>query len=244
MELYIIRHAQSYNNALADMRDRVKDPPLTELGHRQARRIAEHLANGISPELQIGASDEDTTVRQRRGYGLTRLYCSAMHRALQTARPIGEALGLTPEVWVEIHEHGGIFLDHFDGRGPIGYPGKTRAEILEEFPGTVVPKAITDEGWWRGDEEDWPACQGRAIKVASELRRLAREVGRGERVAMVTHGGFIDALLKALFSQLPSNRIFYYHYNTAITCLDFQDGGHLGVRYLNRVPHLTPDLVS
>lgn len=244
MELYIIRHAQSYNNALADMRDRVKDPPLTELGHRQAERIAEHLAGGISPELQIGASEEDTSVRQRRGYGITRLYCSAMHRALQTARPIGEALGLTPEVWIEIHEHGGIFLDHHDGRGPIGYPGKTRSEILDEFPNYVLPEGITEAGWWCGGEEDWPACQGRAIKVAGQLRLLAREAERGERVAMVTHGGFIDALLKALFSQLPSNRYFYFHYNTAITCLDFQEGDRLGVRYLNRIPHLTPDLVS
>ena len=46
MQLYIIRHAQSVNNALDDQRYRVSDPLLTEVGHRQAAMLAEHLAHG------------------------------------------------------------------------------------------------------------------------------------------------------------------------------------------------------
>ena len=49
MELYIIRHAQSSNNALADERERVCDPHLTELGRQQAELLAAHLAAG--PDL-------------------------------------------------------------------------------------------------------------------------------------------------------------------------------------------------
>ena len=139
MELYIIRHAQSTNNALADLRDRVRDPALTELGQRQAEIVAEHLASGTNLELSVGTTEEDTSVRQRHGYGLTRLYCSAMYRALQTAQPIGEALDLAPEVWIDIHEHGGIFLDHGEADGLVGYPGQTRSEILAEFPNYVLP---------------------------------------------------------------------------------------------------------
>ena len=74
MELYIVRHAQSINNALTDMKDRVMDPTLTDLGQRQAQAIAEHLASGINPEMSVGVSAEDTSVRRRRGYGITRLY--------------------------------------------------------------------------------------------------------------------------------------------------------------------------
>lgn len=244
MELYIIRHAQSYNNALTDIRDRVSDPPLTELGHRQAQAIARHLSQGVNLDLSVGASAEDTHVHQRRGYGITRLYCSAMHRALQTAQPIGQALGLNPEVWIDLHEHGGIYLDHGNERGRVGYPGKSRPEILAEFPNYILPPEVTNNGWWNNGYEDWPACQGRAIRVAGQLRDLAQKIGADERVAMVSHGGFINALLKALLSHLPSPDVFYHHYNTATTRLDFRPGGRIDVRYLNRIPHLSPELVS
>jgi broad specificity phosphatase PhoE len=107
MQLYIIRHAQSTNNALADQRFRVSDPGLTETGHRQAELLAEHLVHGsgrfTSSTNPAGAAGI--------GYGITRLYCSPMLRALQTARPVSHALGLIPEIWIEIHEYGGIWLD-------------------------------------------------------------------------------------------------------------------------------------
>ena len=218
------------------------DPALTDLGQRQAQAIAEHLASGINPEMSVGVSAEDTSVRRRRGYGITRLYCSAMYRALLTTQPISRALDLAPEVWVDIHEHGGIYLDQEEG--PVGYPGKTRAEILAEFPNYLLPDGITDQGWWRQGQEDWPACQGRAIRVAGELRQLAQQVGEYERVVIVSHGGFINALLKALLDHLPSPDIFYHHFNTAITRVDFEAEGRLAVRYLNRIPHLSPELVS
>ncbi len=242
MELYIIRHAQSINNALTDQRDRMSDPPLTELGRRQANIVAQHLAKGINPELSVGTSAEDTHVRRRHGYGIDRLYCSAMWRALQTAQPIGEALGLASEVWIDIHEQGGIYLDHGEAGGLVGYPGKTRSDILAEFPNYVLPEEITEAGWWNKEHEDWPSCHGRAIRVAGQLRRIAREVDDDERIAMVSHGGFIDALLKALLHQLPDRRIFYHHYNTAITRIDFRRDGRLDLRYLNRIPHLSQSL--
>jgi 2,3-bisphosphoglycerate-dependent phosphoglycerate mutase/probable phosphoglycerate mutase len=226
------------------MRDRVMDPALTDLGHRQAQAVAQHLATGINPEMSIGMSEEDTSVRRRQGYGITRLYCSAMHRALQTAQPIGQALNLAPEVWIDLHEHGGIYLDHGPEGGLVGYPGRTRSEILAEFPNFVLPDEITDAGWWNRGHEDWPACQGRAIRVAGQLRELAEQIDQNERVAMVSHGGFLAVLLKALLNHLPGSDIFYHHFNTAITRLDFQSNGKLDVRYLNRIPHLSPELVS
>jgi broad specificity phosphatase PhoE len=241
MELYLIRHAQSTNNALTDQRDRVSDPPLTDLAHRQVQLLAEHLACGTNFEPKLGWSVEATGSRGRRGFEINRLYCSAMWRALQTAGPIGEALGLTPEVWLDLHEQGGIFLDQSDGGSRLCYPGKTRAEILATFPHYQLSDDITEEGWWHNPYEEWPACHGRAIKVA---KRLWEWADRDERIALVTHGGFLDALIKALFNNLPSPHFFYHHNNTAITRLDFYPGNHLGLRYLNRVDHLPPELVT
>jgi 2,3-bisphosphoglycerate-dependent phosphoglycerate mutase len=175
MQLYIIRHAQSYNNALPDIRDRVRDPHLTDLGHRQAEAVADYLVAGVHPEQKFGTDAEATGVRTVQGFGITRLYCSAMYRALQTASYIGRALALNPEVWLDIHESGGIFLEHDDERGVVGYPGKTRREIREEFPGYLLPNGVTDEGWWDVSQgrEDWFSCQGRAIRVAHQLRAWA-----------------------------------------------------------------------
>ena len=244
MELYLIRHAQSFNNALADMRDRVEDPPLTELAHEQAQLVATHLAQGHDLPHSRGGSAEATDGREQQGYGLTRLYCSAMWRALQTTEPISEALGLTPEVWLDIHERGGIFLDKQDGRGPQGYAGKTRSEILARFPHYHLPDTVTEDGWWNRPFEDRPGCDGRAIKVAYQLRRMAEGFAHGERIGLVTHGGFMDALLKALLGQLPTTRFYYHHNNTAITRLDFRDNGGLSLRYINRLAHLPPELVT
>jgi broad specificity phosphatase PhoE len=99
MELYMIHHGQSTNNALSDPRSRVCDPPLTELGRRQAEIVAQHLATGTRPVPW------EENFRNRSGCGITRLYCSPMWRALQTAQYIGQTLGLAPQVWIDIHYH-------------------------------------------------------------------------------------------------------------------------------------------
>jgi broad specificity phosphatase PhoE len=244
MKLFLIRHAQSINNAIPaerELRDRVCDPTLTELGQHQAEILAEHLATGKNPELSTWVSVEGTASHNRRGFNLTKIYCSAMHRALQTAKPMGQALGLKPQVWLDIHEHGGIYLDHYDERGIVGYPGKTRSEILAEFPDYILPEEITEAGWWKGGQEDWPTCHGRAIKVAAALRAQAPSE---ERIALVSHGGFIDALIKALLNLSPSPHVFYYKFNTAISRIDFRADGRLDFRYWNRVDHLPQELIS
>jgi broad specificity phosphatase PhoE len=117
MQLYIIRHGQSSNNALADFSQRTFDPILTPLGQQQAEAVADYLASGRNLEQLVGATEEETGVKTEVGFHLTHLYCSAMYRALQTARPIGQAVGLNPEVWVDIHEGGGMYLDTRTG-GP------------------------------------------------------------------------------------------------------------------------------
>jgi 2,3-bisphosphoglycerate-dependent phosphoglycerate mutase len=245
MELYIIRHAQSVNNALVDPTDRVCDPPLTKLGHRQVARIAQHLAGEPHPEQDRGRDPEDTHAHSERGYGIVRLYCSAMRRSLQTATAIGSAIDVQPEIWVDIHESGGIFLEHRDGRNVVGYPGLTRSQIQSEFPGVIVPDSVHDAGWWdpaRG-EEDWPTCQGRAIRVSKQLWRWVDEEVAGP-IAIVSHAGFMEALLKAIFGRLPGANLTFYHFNTAITRLDLEPGEQIHVRYLNRVPHLSLEMVS
>jgi 2,3-bisphosphoglycerate-dependent phosphoglycerate mutase len=246
MELYLIRHAQSRNNAslIYDPKDRVSDPELTEIGHQQAQAVGRHLRDGISPDQIVDAQmARDPNATSLRGFNIDKLYCSPMHRTLQTAWHIQQATGLTPHVWVDIHEHGGLFEEYEDERGIVGFPGKTRSEIAAEYPDYVLTDDITDAGWWTGTMEEITAAYGRAIRVAEQLDQMAKEDPKG-RIAIVTHGTFMGALIKALLNQLPSDGLWYSHYNTAITRIDIYDNERRWVRSMNRVDHLPPELIT
>ncbi len=124
MQLYLIRHAQSENNARGQTQ-RVEDPSLTSLGHEQARRLARRLAP----------------------LGLTRLVCSPFLRALQTAEHLRQATGVPAEVRVEWHEKGGCVAGAQRDQ-MVGRPGMTRSRMRELFPGFAISAEIDGQGWW------------------------------------------------------------------------------------------------
>ena len=217
------------------------DPPITELGERQSEILAQHLATGSTQDLVPGAAPGSARALERKGYGITSLYCSPMLRSLQTAHPIKEALGLIPQVWIDIHERGGMYLEHGEDRGTVGYPGMTRSEILAKYPDYQLPPGITEEGWWNRDREDSPTAGGRAIRVAEDLVAMS---GTEDRVAIISHGTFIDILFKALLDQLPGNHICYRHNNTGISRISIRKGGTTEVLSLNRLDHLPSVMVS
>ena len=242
MKLFIIRHAQSSNNKLGEtvqfddyMAQRDPEPPLTDLGHQQAALVAEHLAGDLHPERKQEGQG---------GYAFTKLFCSPMLRTLQTAWPISRALGVQPEIWIDIHEQGGIFRGNpHNGDHIVGLPGVTRRQLTDQFPGYVAPTALTDNGWWFADYEDDTHCRARATRVAETLRHWAQEMP-DERVALVSHGTFAADLIRALLGLPADHRASYSHYNTAITRIDFLPDGYLVLRYLNRIQHLPPHLIS
>ena len=227
MELFLIRHGQSTNNALEDWTLRVEDPLLTESGQRQAEHTAAHVAAGLHLH---------PTTRNVPRPLLDRLYCSPMIRAMQTAHAIGRSVGVTPEVWTDIHEVGGVYLD--EGSRKVGYPGRARSELARLFPNCILSADLTEAGWWNRDFEEPHQGHARAASVARALRNRA---GEDARVGLVSHGDFMSALLRAL-GGLPSEApIYYEHRNTGITCIDLVPQG-ARVRYLNRVHHLPEEL--
>lgn len=244
MELYLIRHGQSQNNALADQTARVADPPLTETGLEQAQRLADYLADGRNRDPWVDPSTGYSVADEGRTWGITHLYCSAMRRALQTAYPVARAVGIKAQVWLEVHEHGGIYLER--NGAYIGFGGLPRPAIEQEFPDILLPDDVTEDGWWDTQIGHEPPARayGRAIAVAQELRRRAAHEDKDARIILITHGTFMDSLLKALFLQLPSRHMFYLHYNTAITRIDFLERDRLLLRFLNRTAHLPARLVT
>lgn len=235
MQLLLVRHAESVNNLLATqhafsdyMRRRSPDPSITDRGFVQADALARHF--------------EDVD------YGVTDIFVSPMLRALQTARPMVRALKLQPRLWVAIHEDGGMFTGDPDAPETVsGYPGLTLAEFTRDHPEFELVDEITDDGWWTAGWEDRAACHARAIRVAADLVHRAdseRAQGIASVVALVSHGTFLDALIKALFGHLPDERHHYFLNNTALSLLDFSRPGRIRLAYLNRTQHLPADLVT
>jgi len=247
MRLILIRHGQSANNLLADshghdyaayMAGRSSEPPLTAIGHQQAERLAEQLAAAAQWEASVRLA----WVPQE--HPIHTLYVSPMLRALQTAEPIARCLGLAPQVWVDLHEHGGIFTGNPEVGDVVGYPGLTRNEMADRFPAYVLSHDVGDDGWWRSGYEEMDFCYLRAQRVAQRLYALAEQAPE-ETIALVTHGTFLDNLMHALFvpGEVYDDRVHFSHLNTAVSRVDFSDG-HLALRYLNRVDHLPLALVT
>lgn len=236
MELYIVRHAQSFNNSLADSRQRVSDPHLTNVGKQQAVLVANYLAR--APETTVGA-DPVLEANNITGFRFTRLFTSAMLRSLQTASAISHAICLAPEVWLDIHETGGIFLDELQD---LGLPGMTRNEVMEQFPACLLPPEMNNAGWWNRPKETEKEWEQRANRVAVEIRQQYGETA--ERIALITHGGFAASLIQSLFQNHGTQKIAYPHLNTGISRVDFSSQDDLTLRYFNRVEHLPLELVT
>lgn len=243
MRLLLIRHAQSTNNLLyaetGQTVGRSHDPPLTPLGHEQARALG-----AFAPG--------DATYS-----GLAHLYCSLTTRAVQTAAPLAAALGLPVQGLPHAHETGGLFLRDEAGVA-YGVPGRRHSDLLTENPALRWPADLgPDEPWAGGfeDERDPAVFVGRAGQVLSDLR--AAHQGEEGVVGLVTHGNFSQFLLQVLLGHGAAR--FRIH-NTATTLLTLPPAQppaqtptqtpadapapHLRVEWVNRFDHLAPEQLT
>ena len=123
------------------------------------------------------------SVNPSRNWGPPRLYCSAMRRAIATAKPIGDACHLAPIVKPDLHER---------RLGPLS--GVTREEGWSTY-------AQSKSRWIEGDlefshpgGESFADIARRVTPVITEI--IARH--RDETVIVVCHGVVIRVLLTSL----------------------------------------------
>ena len=192
VELLIIRHGLPVR---IDDAEGPADPGLSELGHEQARRMAQWL----------------------RDEKLTAVYTSPMRRAVQTAAPLGDALGIEPVIDDEVAE--------FD-RGQHFYIP------LEELKAAKDPRY---EALMRGEqmEEVDPFTFREVVTVAIE--RIV-EANPGGKVAIVCHGGVINAYASHVLGiEFP---LFFQPTYTSINRFLASSAGHRSVASLNEAGHL------
>ncbi len=102
------------------------DPGLTELGHQQAKALAEYFWD--QPP--------------------THIYCSAFRRALETTRPLVDRLKVIPEVRWDLFEQGDVTKDTFlEQSSPRLEWGDVRFKSCSVI-GRLTE--ISDHGWYQG----------------------------------------------------------------------------------------------
>ena len=245
-KLYLIRHAQSANNVLWDGIDeadgRTSDPEITDLGHRQAEFLGNHFAHPEAEPRQHPFDPVDDI-----GFGLTHIYCSLMSRSILTAEYISNACNLNLEALPDVFERHGIY--DVDANGvKQGIPGQGRGYFEQRFPQLKLPGDMNADGWWNRPAEDEESFQERMRDVVANLKLQLSS--SDDCVGLVAHGDFIDQFINVLMdverhqdnydNHWVSNWTFH---NTSISRIDFTNGAQ-NVVYLNRIDHLTPELVS
>jgi len=246
MELYFIRHGQSLNNANWNNPEYEEnpDPPLTEIGHEQARLLADFLKKN-----QTITDEKEWNIQNRYGFGFTHIYTSLMERAAFTAAPTAQALDIPLIAWKEIHEEGGIY-SRDDKSNIRGLSGRPRSFFMQNFRALALPDDLDETGWWNRSIETEEERQPRADQVFTEL--LARHRGQKgrplHRVALVSHGGFFMRLMCAML-QLPWRQAahglksWFVLNNCSISRFDIF-GDELSIAYLNRTDHLPAHLIT
>jgi 2,3-bisphosphoglycerate-dependent phosphoglycerate mutase len=262
MQLYIIRHAQSENNALwartGSSRGRLSIPDVTEIGHQQAQHLADFLAGAKVDEVDTRWDSHNLT-----GFNLTHLYSSYMLRAVVTGTYISKAIGLPLVAWEDIHEVGGIYERDPDTGKEISLAGLNRAYFLKHFPDFVVEDNLGEEGWWNFRPYEPPSETIR--RGAKFLNLLLERHSKDDNVAIVTHGGFGDAMFKVLIGHWPlylkfdesfdpdtvpmelltntPDEMWFRLNNVSISRIDFFKERYVVV-YWNRVDFLPPELIT
>jgi probable phosphoglycerate mutase len=135
VRLLLVRHGETASNIDRKLDTAMPGPPLTELGHKQARELADTLA----------ASEDISAV-----------YASIGLRAQQTALPTAERFGLSVQILQGVHE---IQVGSLEGRndpeayqtyldtvikwaeGELDVPfpggGETGRQVLDRFLGAI-----------------------------------------------------------------------------------------------------------
>jgi probable phosphoglycerate mutase len=174
------------------------DPSLSEIGREQARLVADWLA----PE------------------GFDAVYSSPMRRAVETAEPLAERLGLDIEIDDELAEldrghHFYVPIEELKATGDPRYEQLLRGELYGDV-----------------DIETFG-------RVASLAVQRVLEANEGKRIAVFAHGGVINAFASRMLG-LDQWMFFAPAYTSVTRFRPSEYNDRLGLWSLNELAHLRP----
>ncbi len=207
-EVYLIRHADALPGEERVIPGGGYDAqPLSALGQRQAQALGEWLA-----PVQFEA-----------------IYSSPLRRTQETALPLAERQGLNIQSVPNLRE---VRLGLDVGGPAVGENAGTTAASLRKRLAEVV-RRVGETGKWSsipGSEASEP-FRARVVETIQELANRHA----GQRVAVFSHGGVINAYIAVL---LGLERDFFYPiYNTSY-CVVRCQGRQSSLVSLNETAHL------
>ena len=190
MRILLIRHGETAANADQLALGRA-DVPLNQRGLLQARAVAEGLSEPRHYEASRGAVTSET---------ITAVYSSPLQRAVSTAKPLAEALGLAVQnepglIEMDVGEMDGLDFTQVRER----YPDFLRVWVSEEVADATMP-----------DGESLRQVQERAWVALVAIRDRHPE----QTVVAVTHNFVILTLLCQVLS-LPISQFRHLRHDLA-----------------------------
>ena len=189
MQLLVIRHALPLRSEPGEG----ADPDLSEDGIEQAKRLPDALAR----------------------FPITRIVSSPQRRAVQTAQPIADRLGLTIDIEERVAEYD-YGLSHYV---PIEEASEEDVQrlIAGHLPGNVDQDAFI-------------------ARVNDGVADIVAAAGHEDTVALVCHGGVINALVHTI---MRTERLLCVQVDYAgVTRLLSSRTGKLGVASVNGTEHV------
>ena len=192
LELILVRHGLPERVELAAGR---ADPALSDPGQRQARQVGAWLSRET----------------------IDAIYASPLRRAIETATPLAETVGLRPVVHEAVAEY---------DRAESHYIPMEELKA-EDY---AAWKAFMDGGY--GDEFDMTAF---ARTVDGGMEEIIR-ANAGRRVAVFCHGGVINVWTATVLGMAP--RLFIDVAYGSVSRFLCASTGERNVRSLNETAHL------
>ena len=206
-EVYLVRHADAQPDADEVVMGDYDAQALSALGRRQAEALAVRMRQ-IAP---------------------TAIYSSPIGRAIQTAQPTADALGLTIQIEPDLHE---VELGAIGGELPAEADSAAVSELLRSRLREIAAIALTS-GKWASIPGSEPSAQLRQ-RVVDAVARIA-ERHAGQRVLVVSHGGAINAWFAGLLGI--ERDYFFPAANTSISMARVKGERRL-LMALNDISHL------
>jgi probable phosphoglycerate mutase len=195
MDLLLVRHGLPER---VEGAEGPADPVLTEEGRRQANLLAEWLAHEK----------------------IDRLMSSTLRRAMQTAEPVGERMGLDVELVQGLSE--------FDADADSYIP-------IEELRQARDPRffALVEGRWDELGSSVDPSSFGQLVHTTLEgvIERFP-----GQRVAVVCHGGVINLYLGRILGV--ERHLWFEPGYTSISRVAASRDGHRTIVSVNETAHL------
>lgn len=192
VQLLLVRHALP----LRSEPGAGSDPQLSDEGLAQAARLPDALSR----------------------FPVTRLVSSPQLRAVQTAGPLSDKLGLDVDIDERLAEYDRD-LDHYI---PIEQIAKENPEELARLISGHLPSAVDETAFLQ--------------RVVAALDDLVAAAGHEDTVAVFSHGGVINVLLHHI---LGTERLLSFHVDYAsVTRLLASRSGKLAVASVNGTEHV------